>query len=149
MYDAGKVIAGLVIFVVLLTSPIWYNLAKGEGAVKVNPVVDESAIQDDRERMESVMKQLGMPYEWKRECVADSAYMRASHMDLLNEWRDLVVRSGERVHTAPSGRKFEMSLSNECMFCHRNKSKFCDECHNPLGVNPYCWDCHIEPKEGT
>ena len=36
-----------------------------------------------------------------------------------------------------------MSLQNECMRCHSNKKKFCDECHNYMAVKPYCWDCHI------
>jgi hypothetical protein len=33
------------------------------------------------------------------------------------------------------------------MECHSNKTKFCDQCHNYMGVAPYCWDCHIAPKE--
>jgi len=33
------------------------------------------------------------------------------------------------------------------MDCHNNKTKFCDQCHNYAGVSPYCWECHIEPKE--
>jgi len=40
-----------------------------------------------------------------------------------------------------------MSLQNGCMTCHSNKKKFCDECHNYMAVVPYCWDCHIQPKE--
>jgi hypothetical protein len=40
-----------------------------------------------------------------------------------------------------------MSLQNGCMRCHSNKKKFCDECHNYMAVKPYCWDCHIQPKE--
>ena len=126
MYDAGKIIVGLVIFLALLTFPIWYNVASSKGAVKPNPEIVTS----------------------EKACVEDAGYMKAEHMDLLDEWRDMVVREGKRVHVAPSGRKFEMSLSNTCMSCHSNKSRFCDECHNYLGVDPYCWDCHIEPKEG-
>jgi hypothetical protein len=33
------------------------------------------------------------------------------------------------------------------MDCHSDKTKFCDQCHNYLSVNPYCWDCHIAPEE--
>jgi hypothetical protein len=35
------------------------------------------------------------------------------------------------------------------MDCHSNKSKFCDQCHNYVDVDPFCWDCHIEPKENN
>jgi hypothetical protein len=34
-----------------------------------------------------------------------------------------------------------------CLECHSNKTKFCDQCHNYLDVQPYCWDCHLVPKE--
>jgi len=33
------------------------------------------------------------------------------------------------------------------MHCHSNKKKFCDECHNYMAVKPFCWDCHIQPRE--
>jgi len=32
------------------------------------------------------------------------------------------------------------------MKCHTDKAKFCDRCHNYVGVTPNCWDCHVEPK---
>jgi len=40
-----------------------------------------------------------------------------------------------------------MSLQNTCMECHSNKSKFCDQCHTYAAVNPFCWECHIQPEE--
>jgi hypothetical protein len=40
-----------------------------------------------------------------------------------------------------------MSLQNSCMKCHSNKKEFCDKCHNYVAVKPYCWSCHIAPKE--
>jgi len=126
MYDGGKIIAGLIIFLALITFPIWYNVASGKANYRPDPKIVTT----------------------EKQCVEDVSYMKASHMDLLNEWRDMVVREGHRTHTAPSGRKFEASLSNTCMSCHSNKSEFCDECHDYMGVTPYCWDCHIEPKEG-
>ena len=30
MYDASKIVAGLAVFVVLATSPLWYNAASGQ-----------------------------------------------------------------------------------------------------------------------
>ncbi len=125
MHDAGKIIIGLVVFIALVSYPIWYDAARGDIPTSADPKIITA----------------------EKECVAPTDYMKANHMDLLNQWRDDVVRRGVRVYTAESGRKFEMSLSHTCMDCHSNKSEFCDECHNYAGVNPYCWDCHIEPQE--
>ena len=125
MYDAGKIIIGLIVFLIIITFPVWYNVALGDA---------------------TYFPQLEYPVDTEQ-CVADSAYIRASHMDLLNTWRDKVVREGERVYHTSDGRMYEMSLSNTCMTCHNNKEEFCDKCHNYLAVDPYCWDCHIEPKE--
>ena len=84
----------------------------------------------------------------EKQCVMPTEYMRAKHMDLLNDWRNAVVRDGIRIHTSHEGRKFNMSLTNTCMDCHSNKADFCDQCHNYSAVGqPNCWDCHIVPGE--
>jgi len=70
-----------------------------------------------------------------------------SHMQMLNDWRDQAIRNGQRVYVATDGKEYVVSLQNTCMDCHNNKTKFCDQCHNYAGVTPYCWECHIEPKE--
>ena len=124
MSDAAKVIAGLVIFLVIVTSPMWYHLVSG-----TTPEPPELEAPTNA-----------------TECVEDTAYMRAFHMDLLNEWRDDVVRDGDRDHVAPNGMHYDKSLSRTCMNCHSNKDKFCDRCHDYAGVETYCWDCHVEPK---
>ncbi|MDD5427356.1 MAG: sulfate reduction electron transfer complex DsrMKJOP subunit DsrJ [candidate division Zixibacteria bacterium] len=125
MYDSGKVITGIIVFLIIITFPVWYNVARGKA---------------------NYVPELEYPVDTGR-CVADSAYIRAYHMDLLNTWRDQVVREGIRVYRAADGRTFEMSLSNTCMNCHQSKENFCDKCHDYLSVSPYCWDCHIDPKE--
>ena len=81
----------------------------------------------------------------ERECIAPVAYMRASHGDLLLAWRDRVVRSGERVFTAPDGRVRELSLTRTCLGCHE-KAAFCDRCHDYVAVAPDCWNCHVDPR---
>lgn len=124
MYDGGKIITGLIIFIALVSFPIWYTGAMGKAGVKPEPQTPET----------------------ETKCVESKEYMKAWHMDMLDEWRDEVVRDGNRVYTATDGEKHEMSITNNCMKCHTNKEKFCDECHNYVGVSPYCWDCHIEPK---
>lgn len=127
MYDTGKVLVGIVVFLIIFSSPFWINV--GTKAEKPNPI---------------------KPTGYK-ECVESVEYMKAYHMDLLNKWRDLVVRSDQRYYYRNGkeflidGKKAEMSLTLTCMHCHNNKAQFCDQCHNYLEVEPYCWDCHIDP----
>lgn len=126
MYDAGKIIVGLVVFVILATSPLWLNAMLGG-----SPEAPE----------------VKLPTNGSTECVESTEYMRAEHMDLLNQWRDDVVRTGKRDYVSTtSGKVYDMSLSRTCMDCHSNKADFCDACHTYMAVSPYCWDCHVEPK---
>ncbi len=126
MHDSGKIIIGLIIFVLIATLPIIYNMM----------ACDVSGAPE-----------MEIPPEAGKECVRDAEYMRPNHMDLLNQWRDEVVRDGDRFTTGPDGSRIEKSLSNTCMDCHSNKENFCDRCHNYMAVDPYCWDCHNMPKE--
>ena len=125
MHDSAKIITGLVIFLVLVTFPFWFSRAAGKAGYMPEP---ELPTNHDR-------------------CVESKDYMRSYHMDLLNQWRDAVVRDGDRVYVSSDGRKFDMSLSGTCMDCHVSKVNFCDQCHTYVGVSPYCWDCHVEPVE--
>ena len=127
MYDSGKIIAGIVIFLALITLPFWWQAGKA------------AAVPDPK-----------LPTE-EQFCVEPKEQMRYQHMQILNEWRDSVVRVGDRIYVADNGTRFNMSLVDGCMRCHNDKAKFCDQCHNYLQVNPYCWDCHVAPeppKEG-
>jgi [DsrC]-trisulfide reductase subunit J len=113
-------LAGLALFVALATWPAWHALA---WSVRPAP---------------TLARPVGAT-----ECVAPTAYMRASHMKLLIEWRDRVVRDGVRTYTDRDGRVVTMSLSKTCLgSCHADKTKFCDRCHDYAGVKPTCWDCH-------
>jgi hypothetical protein len=125
MNDKALVIVGLVVFVLIVAFPFWYGAASGEE----RPVPEKP----DGER-----------------CVRDKAYMTASHMELLNEWRDRVVRDGERFLEieglpGPANGKWEMSLTNTCLSCHDREAS-CKRCHDYASVRPYCWDCHIVPE---
>ena len=82
------------------------------------------------------------------QCVAPAEYMRKNHMLLLNNWRDSVVRDGERFHIMPDGSRVEKSLTKTCLGCHVSKKQFCEECHTYASVKPYCWECHIVPVSG-
>ena len=134
LYDGGKIFIGILVFVAFAAFPFYYNIGKVNA--KPKPNVDTPAIQEWE-------KQYG-----KKECVESKEFMRAEHMQLLNNWRDMVVREDNRGYISnTSHKRFNMSLQNGCMNCHSNKKKFCDECHNYMSVKPYCWDCHIAPVE--
>ncbi len=124
MHDTGKILAGLVIFLGLATSPLWYNAASGKGHECPQPVLPAH----------------------EKQCVEGTEYMKANHMDLLNQWRDQVVREGAREYIASDGKKYDISLSRTCMKCHTSRKDFCTACHDYAGVKPYCWSCHVEPE---
>ncbi len=136
IYDGGKIFLGLLIFVGIATFPFTYNAVMGKGTKAPDPKTDTPAIQE----YEKV--------NGKKECVESKEFMRKEHMQLLNNWRESVVRDYNRVYISNASQKpFNMSIQNGCMHCHSNKKKFCDECHTYMSVKPYCWDCHIQPEE--
>ena len=125
MYDSGKVIAGIIIFLLLITSPVWYNVVSGKAAYTP--------------KLEIITKE--------KQCVEPKQYMRAKHMELMDDWRLSVVRDANRTYIASDGRNYDMSLTRTCLDCHSNKAEFCDRCHSYAGVAPKCWNCHVIPKE--
>jgi len=126
MYDGGKIIIGLIIGLGFFISPFIYDAGKAAKAPE---------------------PQLTPKAKEAKSCVRDISYMKTSHMQLLDEWRHTVVRDAERYYKSPSGKVYYKSLQVTCLDCHSNKTKFCDQCHDYMGEDPYCWDCHIEPKE--
>ena len=129
MYDGGKIIIGLVIFLVILTFPLYSNF--GTANIEPEPSIDTPEIRKLSEK----------------KCVESKDFMRKEHMQMLDDWRDSVVRDGDTIFVNSEGKSFTMSLQNTCMKCHSNKKEFCDKCHTYMDVKPYCWDCHIAPKE--
>ncbi|MFP4527044.1 MAG: sulfate reduction electron transfer complex DsrMKJOP subunit DsrJ [Candidatus Kapaibacterium sp.] len=124
MYKPGYIIIGLVVLVALATSPLWVSAVFGESAAPPELVYPTGYDQ----------------------CILPTEYMNHNHMDVLNEWRDKVVRENVRM-AEYNGQMMEMSLSYTCMKCHDNKADFCDRCHDYLDVNPYCWECHVAPED--
>lgn len=125
MHDKKLIFSIIIIFIALMTFPIWYN--RGNAG---------NVPQPERSRMAT-------------ECVKPTQYMRTTHMQLLNDWRDNVVREkGARFgETETTHTQYQRSLQKGCMKCHASKKKFCDTCHEYAAVKPYCWDCHISPEE--
>ncbi|MFP4167619.1 MAG: sulfate reduction electron transfer complex DsrMKJOP subunit DsrJ [Desulfonatronovibrionaceae bacterium] len=125
MYDGGKIIVGLAVFVVLFTFPFWFNIGSA--------AYEEPELQEAKEG---------------KECVLPTQEMRAEHMQLLDDWRDDVVREEDHYYHSSDGKVYWKSLTMTCMKCHTDKEKFCDKCHNSVDVSPYCWDCHVIPEGG-
>ena len=128
MFDGGKIWTLLIIFLVLLLFPLWYQ--KGDTMSAPEPELTEIAIAKNEGK-----------------CIESKDFMTTQHMKMLDQWRNEVVRDGDRYYTSTDGKTYYKSLQVTCMECHSNKSKFCDKCHNYAGVSPFCWDCHIAPKE--
>ena len=124
MSDRTKVLFGLAAFLILAGFPMWQTLG-AEG--------------------ETVRPELELP-EDETECVEDTEYMSARHMELLNEWRHALVRDGETEYTSTSGETWDISLTGTCMDCHDNRETFCTRCHDYANVAPRCWACHVEPE---
>jgi len=128
--NKNLIITGLVIFALTVLSPFWFNIITTTQAAPDPELLGKAKTQ--------------------KKCVLDKYEMRANHMALLDEWRDSVVRNADRMYKAANGISFNMSLStgeNSCLGCHEDKTKFCDSCHTYASVDPYCWDCHTNPKE--
>src|SRR5271165_3573685 len=103
MRDRGIIWTGLLIFLLFVTVPVWHNLSAGVTAKGPAPV---------------------LPVR-EKQCVAPVEYMKTSHMTLLLDWREKVVRQAGRDYTAADGRHFNMSLTSTCLQqCHAAKADF-------------------------
>jgi hypothetical protein len=129
MYDSSKVITGIVIFLLIMTSPLWYNMATGKASYVPELKIDST----------------------KTQCVESTEFMRENHMELLNTWRNDVVRGQSRIYNSTNGKEYEKSLTNTCMSCHKERTEFCSKCHEYAAVKkPKCWNCHNEsPLENS
>ena len=79
------------------------------------------------------------------QCVRETSFMRANHMNLLNHQRDETVQKGIRTK--------QYSLK-ECIACHAVAGKdglpvsyedpknFCRSCHEYVAVKIDCFECH-------
>ncbi|MFC2067569.1 sulfate reduction electron transfer complex DsrMKJOP subunit DsrJ [Chloroflexota bacterium] len=126
MYDAKYIIPGIIIFLCIVIFPILFSVGSGNAEYVPEPEIVTEEIQ----------------------CVESAKYMRDNHTDLIIDWRESVVREGNRTYVASDGLEYDMSLTGTCLSCHANKSQFCDQCHDYAGVKPDCWSCHNIPEEG-
>ena len=127
IYDKGKIFLGLAIFVALVASPFWYNPVFGTGTTappEVKLPKRRAAVRAAEGR--------------------DAGLAHAGHLRLARDGR---ARRRRGRTATPTAARRQMSLSNTCLGCHEGKKKFCDTCHEYLAVQPFCWDCHFDPKE--
>ncbi len=124
MSDRVKALAGLGFVLVLVAFPTWQTLGAAGDAGRPELELPENETQ----------------------CIEETEYMSARHMELLNEWRNAVVREGETEYTSTAGETYTISLTGTCMDCHDNRETFCTRCHDYANVAPRCWNCHIEPE---
>ena len=138
MNDKKIIVVGLVVALIVLTLPFWYSFAGGRPEPAPTLVLPSG------------------------HCVEKD--MLARHMEVIDQWRNDVVRDGV---TDPyesqdyPGECYEMSLTKTCLLqCHANaqaeatadgtgqsltvRQRFCQQCHDYANVRPDCWDCHLE-----
>lgn len=128
MRDAGKVVGGLAIVLVVVVGPLWVGSVRG-----VKTVLLAKAAGGDR-------------------CIQPQEDMRKNHPALLASWRESVVRLGDRVHHTDDhsndGLDVRISLTGTCLGCHGKASEFCDKCHTQAAVSLSCWQCHESSATG-
>ena len=125
MRDRIWIIAGLLVFLGFITYPVWHDLAAHTTSTPPDLVLPAN----------------------EKQCVAPVSYMRASHMRLLLDWREQVVRENKSKYVAFNRKVYDMSLTKTCLKCH-DQEKFCVRCHDYAGVRtPYCWNCHLDPAQ--
>ena len=129
MQDFGKIIIGIIVFLVLLSIPVIVTQASGNADYV--PVLEYP--------------------EGETECIEDTEYMRVHHMDLLIKYRSWAVRDdadtddpGDVYWTDKDGNVQPFSLTGTCLGCHGDRDTFCNVCHDYMAVQPNCWDCHVD-----
>lgn len=130
----GAVAAGLAVFIAA-----WFFIHAGHSGSAPALAEDAAAVAA------ATVKPGGAPIDSSK-CILPTEYMRAHHMQILNQWRNDSVREGNRVYVNPEGEHFQKSL-NTCLGCHNNNPMFCFMCHQYADVKPTCWDCHLSPME--
>ena len=118
-----RTIAGLLVFLALVTYPFYHNSAgRMPGYTAPKPVFPKD----------------------EKECIEPGKAMLREHKKILHQWMDSAVRDGVRIYKAKDLRSYVISLEGTCMRCHGDKTLFCDRCHQYLAVSAQsCWNCHI------
>lgn len=147
MQDIGKIIVGIIIFLVLLSIPVIVSQASGNADYTPDPVLPTE------EEVENFMESTGYfigSAEYR--CVESIEYMRVNHMKILYDWRAWAVRDdadGDEdisYYEDKDGNLWFMSLTETCLGCHTDRNVFCNQCHEYTATQPNCWNCHNDPE---
>ena len=98
MQKKTNIVVGILVFLLVMSAPIWMNFGKDAAASNVEVSLDTPTINALDEK----------------KCIYDTEYMRENHMEILHQWKVQVVRDDNRVMVTPDGREFDMSLQNTC-----------------------------------
>lgn len=118
-----------VVFCVIVLSPFMVNIGNAQTApvIKIDtPTIDAKGAT---------------------QCILPTEDIKSTHMQMLETWRNAVVRDGQVSCTNKDGQVMDMSLDDTCLACHSNRQEFCDACHEYVNVEPYCWECHDGSKK--
>lgn len=144
MQDAGKIFIGIVIFLALVSIPIWVTQARGEADTVPDPQVNMDVVAE-------FMAENYPDIDYDNECIESTDYMRLNHMKLLMGWRQWSVRDDTHgdphvsYYTAEDGQEWFMSFTETCLGCHNDRAAFCTQCHEYTATQTGCWECHFEP----
>lgn len=81
-------------------------------------------------------------------CVADAAFMRRNHMNLLKHQRDDTTRGGVRAgkHSLKACIECHASASTRSVIA--SETNFCQSCHAFAAVKIDCFECHSNHMQG-
>jgi hypothetical protein len=81
------------------------------------------------------------------QCVADPAFMRRNHMDLLKHQRNETVHLGVRDARASLKGCIECHASKATGSVAAAKTDFCISCHSYAAVKVDCFECHSSKRQ--
>lgn len=83
------------------------------------------------------------------QCVADPAFMRRNHMDLLKHQRNETVHLGVRDARASLKGCIECHASQASGSVATAKTDFCVSCHSYAAVKVDCFECHASKRQAV
>ena len=83
------------------------------------------------------------------QCVADPAFMRRNHMDLMKHQRDDTVHAGMRAGKFSLKGCVECHASPETGSVAASSTDFCVSCHSYAAVKIDCFECHSSRPGGS
>ena len=151
MQDLGKIIIGIIVFLVLLSIPVIVTQATGNADYVPDPQPPSQDVLDN-----FIAENYPDFTDYDSSCIESKEYMRLNHMNIIYDWRAWAVRDDadgdedSSYYTSLDGKKeWFMSLTETCLGCHTDRDVFCNRCHEYTATQPNCWNCHNDVSEGS